>query len=66
MHEVEGKMNENQWSVYTIELNKICCRIICGNNPKCGYTIHASSRQRAEAYLKTIKTDITLWDKLIN
>lgn len=59
MHEAEKLLqdvrNNDQWSAYAVELNRICCsRVKCGNNPLCGYTIHAAAAQRAEALLRTI------------
>lgn len=58
MHEAEKVLTDtqanDQWSKYCVELNRICCRIPCGNNPLCGYTIHATAAQRAEAFLRTL------------
>lgn len=59
VHEAEKNLSDtqtnDQWSRYCEELNALCCRIPCGGgNRLCGYTIHASATQRAEALLRTI------------
>lgn len=54
MHEAEKVLTEEQWGPYCVTLNKIACRIPCGNTHTCGYTIAATAAQRADAFLMTI------------
>lgn len=59
MHEAEKVLADtrenDQWSMYCTILNKACCSIKCGGeNRLCGFTIHATAAQRAEALLRTL------------
>jgi hypothetical protein len=54
MHEAERRLTDDQWGLYCVALNKLACRIQCGNTHTCGYTIAATAAQRAEAFLKTL------------
>lgn len=54
MHEAEKVLTDAQWGPYCVILNKLSCRVQCENTHACGYTIAATSAQRAEAFLRTI------------
>lgn len=57
MHEAEKTLRDDgafdQWSTYCIHLNRLACRIECKNTHTCGFTIAATARQRADAFLLT-------------
>jgi hypothetical protein len=46
---VESGLTEDEWSTYSIALNKLACRVPCGNLKTCGYTIAATWQQRTAA-----------------
>lgn len=51
MHEAEKTLSEEQWENY----NFILCNLVGGYSKTNKEAIHASSRQKAEAFLETIK-----------
>lgn len=53
MHEAEKALSEEQWENY----NFILCNLVGGYSKTNKEAIHASSRQKAEAFLETIKNN---------
>ena len=56
MHEAEKQLSEDQWDTYTAALP--CGQIVCAvplDNKAAKAAVHATARQRAMAFIKTIK-----------
>ena len=54
MHEAEKVLNDEQWPEYRAELRNVVLGGIRMVSQWCKADLHATARQRAEAFLKTI------------